>query len=183
MKSSQANCQAEVENTSPVEKNSSPSSQKNWDGICCRSANCSHFPALISPVAAQAGELALHVVRTFSFVWVLGSPLTWHFTTNSKHIYPEHWETGGWKAIPGAELTEVDVLIIYGLISLIIVSPGHYKNITSFQTDRYFYKVFVHWPFNTQLTVKSAPMEENGSLSHYKKKKKNWHGITTLHRD
>lgn len=63
---------------------------------------------------------------------------------NFKHIYPEHWETGGWKTIPGAELTEVNVLIVCALISLVMVTLRHYKNITCFQADQYFYKVFVH---------------------------------------
>lgn len=63
---------------------------------------------------------------------------------NSKHVYPEHWESRCWGAVPGAELTEVDVLIIYDLISLIIVPPEYYKNITGLQADQYFYKVFVH---------------------------------------
>lgn len=53
-------------------------------------------------------------------------------------------ENGGWKAIPGAGLTEVYVLISYGLIGLINVSPSHYKNIPVFQVNQYIYDAFVH---------------------------------------
>lgn len=94
-----------------------------------------------SPVAAQAGGLSLHMVRrvclsTRPFI----DPV--FYNEVQAHLSRTLGDRDC-RAIPGAGLTEVDV-IVYGLNSLINVAPGHYKNITGFQADRYFYEVFVH---------------------------------------
>lgn len=94
-----------------------------------------------SPATAQAGGLSLHMVRRVCLSTRPSIDLEFYNEVQA-HLSRTLGDTG-LRAIPGVGLTELDV-IIYGLISLINVAPGHYKNISGFQADRYFYEVFVH---------------------------------------